>query len=395
MLLNNVRLIPAKELVDIRVHGETISHVSHHNDNTEIEALTINFENAIAFPGLINSHDHLDFNCFPPMGKGNYKNYTEWGKDIHERYKDEINAVLKIPIALRTKWGIYKNLLAGVTTVVNHGDILKIDHPLITVKQEFQDLHSVGFQKKWKLNLNNLFKINQLCVIHTGEGVDEKAEDEIDELLKWNFLKRKLVGIHAVAMNSYQAKKFNAIVWCPESNKFLLNKTAEIKTLKDHTNVLFGTDSTLTGNWNIWQHLRLARDMQQVSDDQLFEMTTKKAARIWGMNNGEIAAGKQADIVIAKGGSGIYQWDEFYGTDPMKILMVIHKGAIKLFDDSLLPQLKQSNFDTRNFKPVNINGSVKYTEGDLPSLITAIMSYYSKADFPCAAFNLAPTTSHA
>ena len=64
-------------------------------------------------------------------------------------------------------------------------------------------------------------------MIHTGEGTDEKAEDEIDELLKWNFLKRKLVGIHAVAMNTYQAKKFKAIVWCPESNKFLFNSASK------------------------------------------------------------------------------------------------------------------------------------------------------------------------
>ncbi|MEO8771630.1 MAG: amidohydrolase family protein [Ferruginibacter sp.] len=395
MLLNNVRLVPGKELVDISVNRETISLVSKHNDHAEPATLAINFENAIAFPGIINSHDHLDFNCFPPMGKGGYKNYTAWGKDIHERYKDEINAVLKIPIALRIAWGIYKNLLAGVTTVINHGDVLKMEGSLITVKQEFQNLHSVGFQKNWKQKLNNLFKINQLCVIHTGEGVDESAEDEIDELLKWNFLKRKLIGIHAVAMNSYQAKKFNAIVWCPESNQFLLNKTADIKTLKNHTNVLFGTDSTLTGNWNIWQHLRLARDGQQVSDEQLFEMITKTPAKIWSMNSGEIVAGKQADIVIAKAGPGIYQWDDFYKTNPADILMVIHKGTIKLFDDSLLPQLKQANFDIRNFKPVKINGSVKYTEGDLPSLITTIKSYYSKADFPCKEFNSAPTASHA
>lgn len=395
MLLNNVRLIPDKGLVDIRLNAETISQVSQHNVKDKPEELTINFENAIAFPGLINSHDHLDFNCFPPMGKGNYKNYTEWARHIHERYEDEMNAVLKIPVALRTKWGIYKNLLAGVTTVINHGDVLNIADSLITVKQKFQNLHSVGFQKNWKWKLNNVFKINQLCVIHTGEGVDEKAEDEIDELLKWNLLKRKLVGIHAVAMNSYQAKRFSAIVWCPESNKFLLNKTAEIKTLKDHTDVLFGTDSTLTGNWNIWQHLRLARDMQQVSDEKLFEMITTTPAKIWGMNNGEIAAGKQADIVIAKGGPGIYQWDDFYSTDPAGILIVIHKGAIKLFDDSLLPQLKKVNFDTRDFKPVKIKGSIKYTQGDLPSLITAIKMYHSKVNFPCKECSLESISSHA
>jgi cytosine/adenosine deaminase-related metal-dependent hydrolase len=38
------------------------------------------FENALVFPGLINSHDHLDFNLFPRLGNGIYENYLEWGQ---------------------------------------------------------------------------------------------------------------------------------------------------------------------------------------------------------------------------------------------------------------------------------------------------------------------------
>ena len=395
MLFTNVRLIPGRALVDIAIKGEMISHISQHNAYIDPGPLNINFENAIAFPGLINSHDHLDFNCFPMLGKAGYKNYTEWGNDIHERYKQEINAVLKIPITLRTAWGIYKNLLAGITTVVNHGDVLKIEDPLITVKQELQNLHSVGFQKKWKWKLNDPFKMNKNCVIHIGEGIDERAEDEIDELIKWNLLKRKLIGIHAVAMNSYQAKKFSAIVWCPESNKFLLNKTADVKILKNHTKLLFGTDSTLTGNWNAWQHLRLARDTQQVTDEELFDMITKTASTTWGLNNGDIATGKQADIVIAKAGNGNYLWDDFFAMDPADILMVIHKGKIRLFDDIILPQLKQTNFDSKKYKPIALNGTIKYVEGDLPALINTIKTYYSKAAFPCNELNLDVKPQHA
>ena len=67
---------------------------------------TINFENAIAFPGLINSHDHLDFNLFPQTGNRIYNNYTEWGKDIHDQNKETINAVLKIPQHYQDSMGI-------------------------------------------------------------------------------------------------------------------------------------------------------------------------------------------------------------------------------------------------------------------------------------------------
>src|ERR1043165_5907685 len=56
----------------------------------------IRFERAVAFPGLINSHDHLDFNLFPLLANRVYNNYTEWARDIQVTGKKEIEAVLKI-----------------------------------------------------------------------------------------------------------------------------------------------------------------------------------------------------------------------------------------------------------------------------------------------------------
>src|SRR5882757_4983728 len=108
----------------------------------------IQFENAIVFPGLINSHDHLDFNLFPQLGDKTYSNYTEWGNYIHEHYKDEIAKSLKIPALLRSRWGLFKNLLCGVTTVVNHGELSGMDDDLITVFEKYSCIHSVQFEKR-------------------------------------------------------------------------------------------------------------------------------------------------------------------------------------------------------------------------------------------------------
>ena len=86
------------------------------------------------------------------------------GKDIHEKNKETINAVLKIPQHLRTQWGMYKNLLNGITTVVNHGEKLNITDNFITVLQNNYCLHSIQFEKNWKLKLNQFFyKKQALC----------------------------------------------------------------------------------------------------------------------------------------------------------------------------------------------------------------------------------------
>jgi cytosine/adenosine deaminase-related metal-dependent hydrolase len=385
MLLHNLTPIHADHAVDISVMGEKILTIRTTGKKDLSDPFQIHFTSATVFPGLINSHDHLDFNCFPILGQRKYSNYSEWGLHIHKIFKKQIDAVLRIPQNIRTEWGMYKNLLAGVTTVVNHGSRLKIENPIINVFQEPQNLHSVKFEKAWKWKLNNPILKNKDCVIHTGEGSDKQSSAEIDQLLKFNLLKRNLVGVHGVAMNTSQAKKFKGLVWCPESNRVMLNKHARIADLKTHTPVLFGTDSTLTGNWNIWHHLRLARSLQQTNDSELFAMLTSSPAKLWNMNNGEILSDKDADMVITKKKTGIPTWDDIFKTNPEDILLIIHKGEIKLFDKAMHSQLISLPLNMHQFSRVSIKGHIKFVSGNLPELISLIKSYNPQVNLPIEA----------
>ena len=382
MLLDNVLLLNDSRPVSLSVSDGKITGTAVRNVTKKKDGFNIHFLDALAIPGLINSHDHLDFNCFTPLGNRKYKSYTDWGNHIQKAYKENIDAVLCIPQPLRARWGMYKNLLSGITTVVNHGKVLKIENPVITIYQEPQSLHSVKFQKKWKWKLNNPFLQNKTCVIHTGEGVDEQSYDEIQELLKYNFLKRKLVGVHGVAMSPAQAEKFRGLVWCPESNRVLLDKHADIAALKGNTCLVLGTDSTLTGNWNVWQHLRLARTLQKVEDAELFSMITSHPAKLWGLNTGELLPGKDADIVIVKNKRGHADWDDLFAVNPEDVLMVVHKGEIRLFDQTLLSQISSKLVDLNRFNPVSVNGVIKFAEGNLPALIASIRKYNPHIVFP-------------
>ncbi|MGZ3765307.1 MAG: amidohydrolase family protein [Mucilaginibacter sp.] len=380
MILNNLRMALTDFPVNIRVQGEKIIQISPGPLHVKAEQLELNFDHAIVFPGLINSHDHLDFNLFPALGNEIYKSYTEWGQHIHKTYKDTINSVLNIPEALREEWGIYKNLLCGVTTVVNHGKKIKKQNDAISVFEDCQCIHSVQFEKKWMLALNNPFKKNLPVVIHVGEGTDPASFNEINSLIRRNFLRRNIVGVHGVAMNETQARSFKALVWCPESNYFLLNQTAPVNRLKKHLPVLFGTDSTLTGDWNIWDHIRLARKTKFLTDQELYNSLTINAADTWKLDNGAIIEGKDADLVVAKTRDGLSRSDAFFATEPMDILMVIHKGIISLFDEALYSQL--TGIDLENYSKIHVNGTCKYVLGNLPVLIQKIKKYYPETDFP-------------
>jgi cytosine/adenosine deaminase-related metal-dependent hydrolase len=378
MVLNNVLLMDNPYPQNIEVIDGKISAITKPNASVNRSQSQISFNDAAVFPGLINSHDHLDFNLYPQFGDKIYNNYTEWGSYLHKNYKDEIASVLKIPLRLREQWGVYKNLICGVTTVVNHGEKVVIKNAPITVFENTTCLHSVQFEKDWKVKLNNPFNRNLPVSIHIGEGSDDLASSEIDQLIKWNLLKKQLVGIHAVAMTEQQAKKFEAIVWCPGSNYFLLNKTASVEHLKKATKVLFGTDSTLTANWDIREHIWLANKTEKFSKKELYETLNKNAADVWKLNTGEIAIGKDADLIVAKAKEN--NADTFVGLSPADLLLVMHQGNIRLFDESLLPQMSQ--LDMNNFSKIYIGGVCKYVEGDLPGLMQQIKTYNPAIDFP-------------
>ena len=380
MVLNNVTVLGTDGPVNIQIRNNRIVKITKDPIAAKSKRLQLTFSKALAFPGLINSHDHLDFNLFPQLGDRTYNNYTEWGNYIHATYRNEIAAVLKVPVDLREQWGILKNLIAGVTMVVNHGEKLKTTFPLISVHEEYHFLHSVQFEKKWKMKLNNPLKIDKAAVIHVGEGLDSGSRKEIDQLIRWNIFRKQMIGVHAMAMSRKQAEKFRAIVWCPQSNFFMFNQTAAVDKLKKYTTVLFGTDSTLTSDWNIWNHIRAARKTGSLTDAELIGSLSANAANIWSTPNGEIKTGRIADIVIAKIKHGKSARESFFATDPEDILLVLQSGRIRLFDSELLTQLTET--DTSAFSKIYIGGLCKYVERDVPKLITAIQQYYSEANFP-------------
>ena len=380
--LHNIHIIN-EGAKNINIKNGKIIYVSSGNKSfSDIDMPDLHFENVICFPGLINSHDHLEFNLFPQLGNQVYESYMQWGADIHNHDKAIISAILKIPKQLRAEWGMYKNLLNGITTVVQHGAYFKIENPAINIFQDCYSLHSVGLEKNWKLKLNKPFAKNQPFVIHTGEGTNVATFKEINELVNWNLFKRKIVAVHGVAMNSQQAKSFEALIWCPDSNFFLLNATAKVNELKKETSILFGTDSTVSAGWNIWEQLRLAKSTGMLTNKELFDSLTVTPAQVWKLpDSGAIAENKDADIVVAKMKYKDDGLNSFLSLDPEDILLILRKGVIILFDETLLAQLSK-HITQSAFSKIFINGKGKFVRGDLPSLINRIKKYYPEIKFP-------------
>lgn len=379
MILKNIDIVDRKGKFDIAITGNMISSIDHtsRDQNRGIEIM-----NAIAYPGFINSHDHLDFNLFPALGNRIYADYAEWGIDIHQTNKQIIEEVQRVPESLRVEWGIYKNLLNGFTTVVNHGKYLELKDTVIDVFQDCFCLHSPAFEKNWKWKLSNPYRNKLPFVMHLGEGTSQRSADEIGKVIRHNYLKRKIIPVHGVAMQPEDARHFKGLIWCPASNRFLLDRTAAIAALEGKIPIVLGTDSTLTAPWNLADHLKIAFEELGGSAEKIFRMLTTEPAELWGMDDkGTIAVGKRADIIVMRL-ENANDWNEFEQFNPEKILIVIKDGMIRLFDESVKEEIKGSINPEDLFTGIRIGDSVKYVYGNLKQLEKNIKDHYSRAQFP-------------
>src|SRR4030066_365230 len=121
LVLNNVSILNnSGDHYCVSILDGKINSVNGESVNDSGNSHIINFKDALAFPGLFNMHDHLEFNLFPRLRSKYYRDYLEWGNDIQKLYSKEIDAALKNPVELRMKFGMIKNLLNGITTVMHH-----------------------------------------------------------------------------------------------------------------------------------------------------------------------------------------------------------------------------------------------------------------------------------
>ncbi|MBL7709625.1 MAG: amidohydrolase family protein, partial [Chitinophagaceae bacterium] len=342
-------------------------------EHLQEERLELN--GVMVLPGFINSHDHLDFNLFPQLCNRLYANYTEWGRDIHRVNADVIGAVQKVPLNLRIQWGLYKNLLNGFTTVVNHGECLRTGDELVNVFQDCYSLHSPAFEKNWILKLNHPLRNRKPFVMHIGEGTDEAAGSEINTVIRSNFFTRRIIAVHGVAMDKELAASFAAIVWCPASNFFLLGKTASVDLLKQDTKIIFGTDSTLTSSWYAGEHFKTAMGTGMVDEEELLSMLTVMPAHVWGLEDrGSVEEGMRADLLIMEDGN------KFFSERPAGMLIVINGGEIKVLAENMQQLLQLPGI--ADFDKIVIKGKRMLVKPGLLKLVKEILSFYPAAEIP-------------
>jgi cytosine/adenosine deaminase-related metal-dependent hydrolase len=274
----------------------------------------VDFSGHFLYPGLTNWHDHLEMNLYPKLGTPPYNNYTEWMKDIYKPKESPIKEIEKTDKDYRLLWGGLKNLVSGVTTVYHHNASKRIlekdSFPVFVPLIEWA--HSLFVEKTFRYRKDRPF------IIHLAEGIDDFAAKETAHLDLLGYLKPNTYIVHGISADWKLVESQGAsVIWCPSSNLYMFNKTADVA---GRMNVLLGTDSTLTGSPTLLDEMRVAANY--VSKEEIVKMVTTNS---------------EGFFISSK---------ELFSTRPKDIKLVVSRGRIRLQDPAIgLPPLKHGATD--------------------------------------------------
>jgi cytosine/adenosine deaminase-related metal-dependent hydrolase len=325
----------------------------------------LDLSGCLVLPGLINAHDHLEFNLFPSLGRGPYENAKSWAADIYQPAVSPVKEHLALSKHTRMVWGGLKNLLSGVTTVAHHNPLddtlLDPSFPVNVVKH-FGWAHSLDFSP----DLVGRFRTTPDSwpfILHAGEGVDEHARSEVGRLEQLGVLSDRTVLVHAIGLDQPDLQllrtRRSALVWCPSSNVSTYGQTLCASALQSDLSVILGTDSALTAQVDLIDELEVARRTHQIAAEDLFEMVTTRSARVLRLKDGEgtIREGGVADLVIVED-QGQSPAEALQGMHPE---MVMVRGNFRLVSPRFL--------DTKKWHAINLEGRGNwFTDVNLPSL---------------------------
>jgi cytosine/adenosine deaminase-related metal-dependent hydrolase len=299
-------LLPEGRLArTIRVKGDRIDGIDVAPDKRDA---IVDVEDSFVLPGLINAHDHLELNSQPRLKwRDRYDNASEWFADFQPRFHtDPALAVTRADTLDERLWiGGLKNLLAGVTTVCHHNPMhgtLRRRFP-VRVVSDFGYSHSLHVDGAAVARSHRTTPAHWPWMIHAGEGVDEPAAREIEALDRLGCLADNTVLIHGVAFRGSAAGRIidagAGLVWCPSSNAFLFDRTADVRAFDDADRLALGSDSRLSGEGDLLDELKAAAATCQLSAEGLVRTVTTSAARLLRLKSGgRLVAGAPADLVV-------------------------------------------------------------------------------------------------
>jgi hypothetical protein len=334
----------------------------------------INLSGFLILPGFVNAHDHLQFAIFPKMGNPPYRNYIDWGDDIHRSFPEVIAKHRAIPKAIRLWWGGIRNLLCGITTVCHHDplwpELQRKDFP-VRVVREYGWAHSLALGGDLR-QARHATPEGRPFIVHACEGIDELARNELQGLDRLGLLDDMAVLVHGLAIDREGAELMRrrkaSLIVCPSSNKFLYGKVLSASILNRIENLAIGSDSPLTAEGDLLDEVRSAMRWLDISPSTAYQMVTTAPAAILrlGDTQGSLKESGLADLIAVRDtGQGAADRLETLSMHDVELVMI--GGIVQLVSEDILKRLPLSA--KRGLEPLSIDGSIRWLRAPVKALL--------------------------
>ena len=328
----------------------------------------------LILPGLINAHDHLEFALFPRLANPPYRNYIDWGIDIHNAFPDVIALHRSVPKELRVWWGGIRNLLCGATTVSHHNpfrsEFARGDFP-VRVISEYGWAHSYALGGDL-LAARKATPDGSPFIVHACEGTDDQARCELGELDRAGLLDASTVLVHGLAIDRdgvvLVRKRGTSLIVCPSSNNLLFGNLPDLSILDEIENLAIGNDSPLTAEGDLLDEIRFAIRVCKLSPRAVYRMVTEAPAAILRLRHfeGSIRVSGIADLIAVRdtGGDAYVRLAELSMAD---IEFVMVGGQVQLASRAVLDRLPVRIIQT--LEPLSIGGTIRWLRAPVKDLL--------------------------
>lgn len=334
----------------------------------------IDLSGFLVMPGFVNAHDHLQYALFPRLGNPPYRNYVEWGENIHSECFDLISRHHSVPKDVRLWWGGIRNLLCGVTTVCHHDplwpELYRKDFPVRVVRR-YGWAHSVALGGDLEAAYNATPK-GAAFIIHACEGVDDQSRQEIFEIDRRGFLKNSTVLVHGLAIDevgwALVRDRGASLIVCPSSNQFLFSKLPYIPLGDGLQNIALGSDSPLTASGDLLDESRFAVRYCGLSSSTVYRMITRSPATMLQLESGtgSLAVSGPGDLVAVR---DINQEpdERLRDLSMMDVELVMIRGRVHLASNAVLERL--SPIAKHGLEPLWIDGAIRWLRAPVSELM--------------------------
>ena len=318
----------------------------------------------LIFPGLIDSHNHPQYNVLGPIPFGQlYEHRNEWRNDpIYDEFNAQLDAIEANPDPDWQYLNIYKlaevrAMCSGTTTIQGantySSNYAPFAHQGIGINNAHHfppRIYASTFPlwdslSQWQSRANENWR---RFVVHLAEGTNQVALDEFASWQDWGMLDERTTVVHGTALQAPEWAAMAAVgahlIWSPQSNVRLYGSTTDVPgALAAGVNVALAPDWTESGTNDVMAEMKFARDWADaewgglLSPQLLAEMVTCNAALALGMDDmrGTVAPGLRADLAVIPGDAAS-PYEALLAADPEDVMLTVIGGRPGYGDPELM-----------------------------------------------------------